>query len=62
MRGGYRMLGAGPRQDDANPHVDLCQNYPDRNFIHVNIARPLEKPRRLAMTQRKGKKAAAYTK
>lgn len=46
----------------ANPHVDLCQNYPDRNFIHVNIARPREKPRRLAMTQYKGKKAIAYTK
>lgn len=46
----------------ANPHVDLCQNYPDRNFIHVNTARPGEKPRRLAMTQRKGKKAVVYTK
>lgn len=46
----------------ANPHVDLCQNYPDRNFIHVNISRPLEKPRRLAMTQWKNKKVVAYTK
>lgn len=46
----------------ANPHVDLCQNYPDRNFIHVNIARPGEKPRRLAMTQWKNKKVVAYTK
>ena len=44
----------------ANPNVDLCQNYPDRNFIHVNIARPGEKPRRLAMTQYKGKKAIPY--
>lgn len=43
-----------------NPHVDLCQNYPDRNFIHVNIARPGEKPRRLAMTQYKGKKVIPY--
>lgn len=45
-----------------NPNVDLCQNYPDRNFIHVNIARPGEKTRRLAMTQWKDKKAIAYTK
>lgn len=45
-----------------NPNVDLCQNYPDRNFVHVNIARPGEKTRRLAMTQYKGKKAIAYTK
>lgn len=44
----------------ANPNVDLCQNYPDRNFIHVNIARPGEKPRRLAMTQLKDKKAVMY--
>lgn len=43
-----------------NPNVDLCQNYPDRNFIHVNIARPGEKPRRLAMTQYKGKKVIPY--
>lgn len=46
----------------ANPNVDLCQNYPDRNFIHVNIARPRETPRRLAMTQYKGKKAIPYKK
>lgn len=45
-----------------NPHVDLCQKYPDRNFIHVNIARPNEKTRRLAMTQYKGKKAIPFTK
>lgn len=45
-----------------NPHVDLCQHYPDRNFIHVNIARPGEKPRRLAMTQWKGEKAIRYAK
>lgn len=44
-----------------NPHVDLCQNYPDRNFIHVNIARPGEKPRRLAMTQYKNTQAVPYT-
>lgn len=44
----------------ANPHVDLCQNYPDRNFIHVNTARPGEKPRRLALTQYKNKKAVPY--
>lgn len=43
-----------------NPNIDLCQNYPDRNFIHVNIARPREKPRRLGMTQYKGKKAIPY--
>lgn len=45
-----------------NPNVDLCQNYPDRNFIHVNIARPGEKSRCLAMTQVKGKKAIPYKK
>lgn len=45
----------------ANPHVDLCQNYPDRNFIHVNIARPEEKPRRLARTQYRNKHAVPYT-
>lgn len=44
----------------ANPNVDLCQNYPDRNFIHVNIARSGEKPRRLARTQYKSKKAIPY--
>lgn len=44
----------------ANPNVDLCQNYPDRNFVHVNIARPGEKPRRLAMTLYKDKKAIPY--
>ena len=43
-----------------NPHVDLCQNYPDRNFIHVNIARQGEKPRNLALTQCKNKKAIPY--
>lgn len=46
----------------ANPNVDLCQNYPDRNFIHVNIARPGQKPRRLAMTQRKNMQAVPYKK
>lgn len=44
----------------SNPHVDLCQNYPDRNFIHVNIGRPGETPRNLAMTQYKGQKAVYY--
>lgn len=46
----------------ANPNVDLCRNYPDRNFIHVNIARPGQKPRRLAMTQRKNMQAVPYKK
>ncbi|SFB96510.1 Peptidase M15 [Brevinema andersonii] len=46
----------------ANPHVDLCQNYPDRNFIHVNIARPGQKPRNLALTQYKNQKAIPYKK
>lgn len=46
----------------ANPNVDLCQNYPDRNFIHVNIARPGEKPRNLALTQYKNTQAVPYKK
>lgn len=45
-----------------NPHVDLCQNYPDRNFIHVNIARQGEKPRNLALTQYKNTQAVPYKK